>query len=219
MTEIKNTTLKGLFLDIESADFDALISAESSVRRILKLLGTYPTIMELIRRIQNDPAVANEVLLRMQRITELAADYRYRAKNDNALAAYLYAILVTSPKLTIPAGRIVLASENTYLSNKLVRLVLEIWSRTALLQTQEFSLAPITKPTHDFSTIDMMQIPKTGSNRPFFFIETRPTRSQEVSAFQNWRDTTVHSTVPDPDVERQITNHVQELTQFTKVAK
>lgn len=120
--------LKELFARIEGPGFDAQISAESSIRRVLKVLDSSPELKALTQLLRTDSGVAEAVLSRMARLARTTVDFRFRNKNDSALAAYLYAIVISSPNALLVACRIAITAPNTWLSNQLISMVLSGWA-------------------------------------------------------------------------------------------
>lgn len=134
-------TLKVLFGQIEGSSFDALLSPESSLRRVIKLLDASDPVKRLVRLLRGDHAASEAVLSRMTKIAATLVDFRFRNRHDVALAAYLYAIAVTSPKQLLSACRIVLTTPNTWLANQLVGLITSQWASQNSIQSQRFVLA------------------------------------------------------------------------------
>ena len=83
--------LTQIFAAIEGPLLNASVSSESSMRRILTVLGSDKAVVKLVRTVQADKTAAQAVLSRMARLAGVTADYRFRNRHDTALAAYLYA--------------------------------------------------------------------------------------------------------------------------------
>lgn len=133
-------SLRELFAAIESPAFETLVSPESSLRRILKLLDSSKEVKRLSRLIRDDSGVAEIVLSRMTRVAGMSVDFRFRHPRDIALAAYLYAIVISSPALLLLACRIVLTAQNTWLSSQIVRLVVSGWTNSSSVTNQTANL-------------------------------------------------------------------------------
>lgn len=133
--------MKQLFVEIEGAALDAAITQESSMRRILKVLESSGTVRRLVTAIQSSHLPAEDVLSRMSRLAGTSVDFRYRNPRDTALAAYLYAIIVSAPRYLYVACRIVLTAPNTWLSNQIVGIIIKEWARSYTLGTQVYSAA------------------------------------------------------------------------------
>jgi hypothetical protein len=138
MDRTNHLQLTKIFAAIEGPLLNASVSSESSMRRILTVLGSDKAVVKLVRTVQSDMTGAQAVLSRMARLAGVAADYRFRNRHDTALAAYLYAIMVSSPGLLDVACRIVLTAQNTWLSNELVERIATARAHSSISNTQDF---------------------------------------------------------------------------------
>ena len=140
MDRTNHLQLTQIFTAIEGGALNASVSSESSMRRILTMLSSDKAVVKLVRTIQSNMTAAQAVLSRMARLAGVAADYRFRNRHDTALAAYLYVIMVSSPRLLDVACRIVLTAQNTWLSNQLVERITAARAYSSTLNTQDFQV-------------------------------------------------------------------------------
>jgi hypothetical protein len=201
-----------LFKQIESSNFDVAISAESSVRRILKVLNSQKSVVKLIDFIRKDHQMAEVVLSRIARLAGTSVDYRYRNKHDVALAAYFYIIMASAPQLFGVAARLVLGAPNTWLTQQLVNLVLNARGGSIALATQPYSFVPASFPnlanpnlantwptTSGGFTVDTMQIAPVPAAKGFVTIDLANfdrSLSANSSEYFNWESVATDEVLP-----------------------
>jgi hypothetical protein len=171
-----NTMITDLFNQIESANFDSAISAESSIRRILKTLNSQKPVSKLTELIRNDAKVAETLLSRIARLAATAPDYRYRNKHDVALAAYFYIIMASVPQLFSVAARLVLAAPNTWLTQQLVNLAVRARGGSFTSSLQAYYSGPVntnvaTWPTQEDAISDAVQMAPAPTSKGFVTID------------------------------------------------
>jgi hypothetical protein len=131
------------------------------------VLDSSAELKSLTQILQKDSTGADAVLSRMARLAGTSVDFRFRNRNDTALAAYLYGIVVTSPNALLVACRIALTAPNTWLSNQLVSLIMSGWANSSSSTEQSLnveggwdSIGPVSinSRLRDETGVDVIQI-------------------------------------------------------------
>jgi hypothetical protein len=187
-----------LFQEIEGSALDASISAESSFRRVLKMLDSAKGVDALTRMLREGTVPVELILSRMTRLASETVDFRYRNPRDIALAAYLYSISLSRPSSFLMAARIVLNAPNTWLCQRLVDTVLEQWKHLNGTSIQPFSGMPGTVIAAEGTVPANAESPWHSAGETVNdFIQIAPLyRGHVISAFENlYRDSA--STITD----------------------
>jgi len=181
-----------IFAGIESAETDAAISSESSLRRVLTKLNSVPEVQRVLNGLLEATISPEMILSRMMRLASKTVDYRFRNPHDTALAAYLYSIVVCAPNSLLVACRIALGAPHTWLSAQIVEIILNDWGTKYSSVQQEFShsvglpswvkgqpqpQSPSTEVFNDFIQIG----PPSMNNRVYSITSSAPSESEPVS--------------------------------------
>ncbi len=201
--------MKKIFLAIESADFAARLSIESSLTRVTRSLTSQPEVKKIFELIEQKALLPEELFKRIIKLGDQSVDPRYENPMDIAFTTYLWVLVGTDPKLASAAAEVILNVPGCWWAYKVANKVVQGRALRARDSVDTVKYVNLSRPTTNRAkeTFLVSSLTHSRLSRPTGNVAVRPT-SMASSSDSELEPETEHgnAAVAKTDSPHNITN-------------